>query len=156
MKSYWQQLNERDQTAVAIAGVCVIAYLLYLLVFSPLLSMVSQAKQHWQEKNNTLIWMRRMQQNYSHEKRPQTIEAGNLLSLLTQVLRQASFQRFPYQLAQTSTGEIQLSFEEVPYNAFIGWLREQSSRYTLTIKNMDINKTKILGVVKVSVIFGVE
>lgn len=156
MKAHWQQLNERDQAAVAIAAVCVIAYLLYVVVFAPLSTMVSQARTHWKEKTNTLIWMQRAQQNYSHEKRPQTVEAGNLLSLLTQVLKQTSFQRFPYQLAQTNTGEIQLSFEDVPYNAFIAWLRDQSSRYTLTIKSMDMNKTKVAGVVKVSVIFGVE
>lgn len=156
MKAHWQQLNERDQAAVAIAVVCVIAYLLYALVFSPLSNMVSQAKKHWQEKHNTLIWMQRAQRNYSQEKRPQTVEASNLLSLLTQVLKQASFQRFPYQLAQTNSGEIQLNFEEVPYNAFVAWLRAQSSRYTLSIKSMDMNKTKTAGVVKVSVIFGVD
>ena len=156
MKAYWQQLNERDQVAVGVAGICIVAYLLYALVFSPLSNKVLYAKQHWQEKNRTLTWMQRVQQNYSHEKRPQTVEAGNLLSLLTHVLKQVSFQRFPYQLAQTSNGEIQLSFDEVPYNAFIVWLREQSTKYTLTVKNIDINKTKTSGVVKAVVIFGVE
>jgi general secretion pathway protein M len=156
MKAQWQQFNEREQTAVVIAGLCLIAYLFYALLFSPLTTAVSNARKHWQEKSNTLIWMRHAQQNYSQEKRPQKIAAGNLLSILTEVLKEASFHRFPYQMAQTTSGEIQLSFEEVPYNAFMEWLRDQSTRYTLTIKNLDVNKTKVTGVVKVSVIFGVE
>ncbi len=156
MKAHWQQFSEREQIAVVVAGLCLIAYLFYALLFSPLTIAVLNARKHWYEKNNTLIWMRHAQQNYSQEKRPQKVAAGNLLSILTQVLKHASFHRFPYQLAQTASGEIQLSFDEVPYNAFMVWLRDQSMRYTLTIKNLDVTKTTVPGVVKISVIFGVE
>ncbi len=156
MKAHWQQFSEREQIAVVVAGLCLIAYLFYALLFSPLTIAVSNARKHWYEKNNTLIWMRHAQQNYSQEKRPQKVAAGNLLSILTQVLKHASFHRFPYQLAQTASGEIQLSFDEVPYNAFMEWLRDQSMRYTLTIKNLDVTKTTVPGVVKISVRFGVE
>ena len=126
------------------------------MLFSPLTTAVSNARKHWYEKNSTLTWMRHAQKNYSQEKQPQKVAAGNLLSILTQVLKHASFHRFPYQLAQTASGEIQLSFDEVPYNAFMEWLRVQSMRYTLTVKNLDVTKTNVLGVVKISVIFGVE
>ena len=156
MKAQWQQFNEREQIAVVGAALCLIFYLFYALLFSPLTTAVANARKQWQEKNNTLIWMRHAQQNYSQAKSPQKIAAGNLLSLLTQVLKQASFHRFPYQMAQTASGEIQLSFDEVPYNAFMEWLKDQSTRYTLTIKNLDVSKTTVSGVVKVSVIFGVE
>lgn len=156
MKAQWQQFNEREQIAVVGAALCLIVYLFYALLFSPLTTAVANARKQWQEKNNTLIWMRHAQQNYNQAKSPQKIPAGNLLSLLTQVLKQASFHRFPYQMAQTASGEIQLSFDEVPYNAFMEWLKDQSTRYTLTIKNLDVSKTTVSGVVKVSVIFGVE
>jgi general secretion pathway protein M len=155
MKAQWQQLNEREQLAVVIASGCLLIYLLYALLFSPLLDKVSIARKHWHEKNNTLIWLRHAQQNYSPNHQPQKVAAGNLLSLLTSVLKQASFHHFSYQLAQTSSGEIQLNFEEVPYNAFMTWLREQTSRYTLSIKNMEVTKTTVSGVVKVSITFGV-
>ncbi|MBP6919209.1 MAG: type II secretion system protein M [Legionellaceae bacterium] len=156
MKAHWQQFNEREQTAVVVAGLCLVAYLFYAMLFSPLTTAVSNARKHWYEKNSTLMWMRHAQKNYSQEKQPQKVAAGNLLSILTQVLKHASFHRFPYQLAQTASGEIQLSFDEVPYNAFMEWLRVQSMRYTLTVKNLDVTKTNVSGVVKISVIFGVE
>ena len=100
--------------------------------------------------------MLHVQQNYHEEKKPQKVASSNLLSILTEVLDQASFNRFAYQLEQTATGDIQLSFENVPYNGFMEWLRDQSAQYTLSIKNLDVTKTNINGVVTVSVIFGAE
>lgn len=156
MKAYWQQLNEREQLAVVAASIFVIAYLFYALIYAPLTSAVTNEQAQWRTKQATLVWMRHVEQTYSQDKRPQTVAEGNLLSILTQVLKGASFHRFPYQLAQTAGGEIQLSFDAVPYNAFITWLQAQTVRYTLTIKNIDMTKTDVPGVVKASVIFGVE
>lgn len=156
MRAYWQQLNEREQTIVMFAGVGLSVYLLYALVFAPLSEAVTQAQMNWHSKTNTLSWLRRAQQNYNPSQKPQRVAASNLLSILTAVLKQTSFHHFPYQLAQTTSGEIQLNFEEVPYNAFTVWLRNQTARYTLTIKNMEVTKTPVPGVVKVSVVFAVS
>ncbi len=153
MKAYWQQLNEREQIAVVVAGVFSGLYLLYAVVFSPLVSAVTQSREEWREKKTTLIWMQQAEKRYVGEKKPQTVTAENLLSVLTGLLAKASFHRFPYQLAQTATGDIQLTFDQVPYNAFIVWLQTQSTQYTLTIKTMDITQTDVSGVVKVSVMF---
>ncbi len=156
MKAYWQQLNEREQIAVVVMGVFAVLYLFYALIYAPLVSSVAAAQADWYVKKDTLLWMQHAEQNYDGEKKPQTVAAGNLLSILTQALNQSSFHRFPYQLSQTATGEIQLNFDQVPYNGFILWLQAQSTRYTMTIKHLDITKTDVPGVVKVSVMFSVE
>ncbi len=155
MKAYWQQLNEREQISVLIAAVCLGVYLLYALVYAPLTTAVLNGRTQLLEKQTTLTWIQHVQQGYANEKKPQTVAAGNLLSILTKVLKHTTFSRFPYQLAQTASGEIQLSFDAVPYNAFMAWLQVQTARYTMTIKNMDLTKTDVAGVVKVSVVFGV-
>ena len=155
MKAYWQQLNEREQMAVVLAGVCVVMYLLYACVYAPLSAAVMNGQKQLIEKQQTLTWMQRVQQQNREEKKPQTVSGGSLLSILTNVLHHTSFHRFPYQLSQTASGEIQLQFDAVPYNAFMAWLQTQTSRYTMTIKSMDLNKTDVPGVVKVSVVFGV-
>lgn len=153
MKAYWQQLNEREQSGLMIAGLCSALYLLYALVFAPLMSSVTQAQETWQAKNKTLVWMQQAKKNYAPTQKPQAVTAGNLLSILTERLSETSFRRFPHQLAQTATGDIQLTFDQVPYNAFILWLQRQSTHYTLTVKTMDITKTDVTGVVKASVMF---
>ncbi|PJD90616.1 MAG: general secretion pathway protein GspM [Legionella sp.] len=153
MKTYWQQLNEREQIAVVIAGVFSGLYLLYAVVYSPLASSLTKAREEWREKKTTLVWMQQAEKKVIGEKKPQTVTTDNLLSVLTRLLDQASFHRFTHQLAQTATGDIQLTFEQVPYNAFIIWLQAQSTQYTLTIKTMDITQTDTAGVVKASVMF---
>lgn len=156
MKAYWQQFNEREQKAVLLAGVCLGFYLLYELVYAPLTSAVQYGNHQLSEKQTTLTWMQHVQQTYTDEKKPpQAVGEGNLLSILTKMLSHTTFHRFPYQLAQTATGEIQLSFEAVPYNAFMAWLQIQTAQYTMTIKNMEMSKTEVAGVVKISVVFGV-
>ena len=50
MKAYWQQLNEREQRAVLLAGVCLGFYLLYALVYAPLTSAVRNGRNQLLEK----------------------------------------------------------------------------------------------------------
>ncbi|MCR9192287.1 MAG: type II secretion system protein M [Gammaproteobacteria bacterium] len=153
MKAYWQQLSERDQMAAMVGGVCLVLYLLYALVFEPLSSSVTAAQEAWTEKKATLNWMQHVEKTYVSAKKPQTVTAGNLLSILTTRLNKTSFHRFPHQLSQTATGDIQLTFDQVPYNLFILWLQRQSTEYTLIIKSLDMTKTDVSGIVKAAVMF---
>lgn len=155
MKAYWTQLNDREQVSVGIAGLCCVLYLFYALLFSPLVTAVVMAEQDWTDKKTTLVWMQQVAQGYSRGQAPKQVTSGNLLSVLTELLSKASFQRFPYQLEQTSNGDIQLTFAKVPYNGFIAWLDMQSKHYTLSIKTLYLNKTELPGVVKATVVFTV-
>jgi type II secretory pathway component PulM len=37
----------------------------------------------------------------------------------------------------------------------MAWLQRQTAQYTMTIKNMEMSKTDVAGVVKISLVFGV-
>jgi general secretion pathway protein M len=121
-----------------------------------LVSAVEERKAAWIEKKTTLLWMQQAQRAYAHEQQPTRVTAATLLSVLTELLTHVSFQRFPYQLEQTSSGDIQLTFDAVPYNLFVSWLQTQSKQYTLVIKSLYLSKTDTPGVVKAAVVFTVE
>ena len=156
MKAYWNQLSEREQVLVGLGGIGGLALLFYLLIYDPLVSAVEERKAAWIDKKTTLQWMQRAQQTYAHEQPPIQVTAATLLSVLTELLSHVSFQRFPYQLEQTSSGDIQLTFDAVPYNLFVSWLQTQSKHYTLVIKSLYLSKTNTPGVVKAAVVFTVE
>lgn len=156
MKAYWSQLNEREQVIVGLGGVFGIAMLFYFLVYAPLVSAVDNAKAGWRERKDTIQWMEQAARSNTLEQAPQQVTAANLLSVLTNLLSHVSFQHFPYRLEQTSTGDIQLTFEAVPYNLFITWLQMQSRHYTLVIKSLSLSKTTVSGVIKATVVFTVE
>lgn len=150
--TYWNQLNVRERVMLLIAGVCCLFYVFYALLYSPLVSAVHQATVQLAEERSTLAWMSEVRQQYTKTKATETLSNGQLLTVLGGQLNKTSFHRYPYQLEQTGSGDIQLSFEDVPYNAFVLWLSKFSQQYTCSIKQFSVDRTKISGVVKVSVV----
>lgn len=55
MINYWNNLNERERWMVGIATVCVIFYLFYLFIYSPLTTAVATKFQQLQEKRNACL-----------------------------------------------------------------------------------------------------
>lgn len=152
MKNYWSSLNDRERLTLGLGVVFCICYLFYLLVYAPLTRAVNNASARLSEKKETLQWMQEVRQEYKVKKMPQVLTSSKLLTVLADSLNKTSFKQFPYQLQQTGVSDIQLVFEQVPYNAFIVWLWNMSERYIIVIKQLNIEKTETAGVVKLSLI----
>lgn len=151
--AYWKNLNEREQGSLGLAGLFCVIYLFYLMVYSPLISAVANKNMQLQDKRETLAWMQKIQQHYRKPgKAPETLDSSKLLSLIASELSKPMFSAFTYQMQQTGSGDIQLSFEKIPYNAFITWLWGISHHYTIHIKELHIEQTKTPGIVKLNLL----
>ncbi len=155
MKSHWTNLNTRERLVLGFGGVCCFLLLLYLLILAPLSNAVHDKSQQLIEKQTTLAWMQKARQQHKTAAAPQTLSSAKLLTVLAVQLKSTSFHHFPYQLQQTGSGDIQLSFENVPYNAFVTWLWSVSKRYAFTIKQLTVARTESSGVVNVMVMITV-
>ena len=140
MMHYWQGLNEREQWAVRIGGIFLIIYLIYLIIFSPLFTAVDSTTAQIKEKSQTLTWMRSVRHQHDSIKSPKPITNSKLLSLIASQLNVAPYQGFHYQMQQTSSGDIQLAFEKIPYNIIMNWLWTLSQNYTVTIKHLGVER----------------
>lgn len=152
LKTYWNQWNDRERGLVVIAGICCLLYICYAVIYSPLASAVEQAKVQLTEDQSTLQWMRKVRQQHINTQVPQLLGNGQLLSALGNELNHSSFHQYAYQLEQTGTGDIQLAFEQVPYNLFVVWLKKLSKHYAFSIKQLTVEQTKTSGVVKILVV----
>lgn len=152
MKSYLHNLNERERWMVYSAVVCVILYVYYFFLYSPITSSVESQQEQLIEKADSLQWMNKVKNQKSTGLVKKSIDNGQLLTLLSTQLKNQTSINFPFQLQQTSSGEIQLSFEQVPFNLFIEWLTQLNKQYTINIKQLDVNKTTTPGVVRLMVI----
>lgn len=152
MKNYWNSLNHREKAMVALAAITVMVYLFYLLVYSPLKTSLNTKTHQLIEKTDTLKWMQkaRLQERSSHAR--EAISNGQLLTLIANQLKEGPLKRFPNQLQQTSNGEIQLNFNEVPFNQCLKWLEKIHQNYAVTIKQLNAEKTQTSGLVKLSII----
>ena len=149
----WKNLNEREQAGLGVAGLFCVIYFFYLIIYSPLISAVANKNQQLQDKRETLAWMQKIQQQYHQvNKKTNSFDNGKLLALIASELNNPTFKVFTYHMEQTSSGDIQLSFEKIPYNAFITWLSKISHQYTIHIKTLHIEHTKTPGLVKLNLL----
>lgn len=150
---YWKSLNEREQGSLGFAGLFCVIYLFYLVIYSPLTSAVTNKNQQLKDKRESLAWMQKIQQQYRQPgKAIQAIDSSKLLSLIASELSKPAFSAFTYQMQQTGSGDIELSFEKIPYNAFIKWLWEISHHYTIHIKELHIEHSETPGLVKLNLL----
>ncbi len=148
MRTYWNSLNARERLTLGIGVVFCLCYLFYLLFYAPLSRAVHSKSQQLIEKQETLVWLEQIRHLHTIKTAPQTLTSSKLLTVLADQLNSTSFKRFPYQLQQTGVSDIQLMFDHVPYNAFISWLSAVNDKYTISIKQLNIERTDTAGVVK--------
>ncbi|KTC68284.1 putative general secretion pathway protein YghD [Legionella birminghamensis] len=151
MMNYWQNLSERDRLTLSIGIVFTIAYLFYLLVYSPLSSAVNNKTTQLKDKEATLAWMKQINKRPQNTKEPEVINNGRLLSIISTQLNNTRFKSFTYQLQQTGPGDIQINYEKVPYSQFLQWLWQLNSDYAILLKQLSIDKTDTPGVVKLTI-----
>ena len=152
MIAYWNNLNDREKWMAAGAGLCLILYFYYLFLYSPLSHNVSQKSTQLTEKIVTLAWLKKIRQQNHATKIKQKIDNSQLLTLLATQLKDNSTLTSPYQLQQTGTGDVQLTFEEVSFNLFITWLEKINGKYTVTIKQFDADHSARPGVVRLMIV----
>ncbi len=151
LKAYWNNLNDRERWMLGSGGVCCFFLLYYALLYAPLTDSVKEKSQQLKEKEETLVWMQKARSQYKRGTPAQALGSSQLLSVLANQLKSASFHGFSYQLQQTGAGDIQLSFDQVPYNPFVSWLWSVSQRYAFSIRQFNAERTGTPGVVKVLV-----
>lgn len=151
MINYWQQWNDRERIMVVAAVLCALIYAFYLLIYSPLTTAVNNKTKQLAEKTDTLLWMKEAAKQRHPQQAPETTSNSKLLVIITSQLGE-QLKHFPYQLQQTAGGDIQLSFEQIPYAAAMQWLWTLNQHYKISLKQMRMDKTDTAGVIKWSVV----
>ncbi len=154
MKFEWHNLSERDRIALILGGVIVVLYLFCLFIYSPLNNAIQKEKNQVIENKETLSWMRQVS-NAKGQPNIENVSKSKLLSLIAFQLAKQSFNDYPYVLQQTTDHDISLSYDSVPFNAFMAWLWSLQQHYSIRIKQIDIKKIKPAGLVKLQLILSV-
>lgn len=152
MKNYWNNLNDREKWTLIGGMLCVFLYLYYLFLYSPLSNAVNQKSKQLVEKTQTLEWMKSVQGQAKAPKTKQTVSDNQLLTLLSSQLNDEKTLKYPFQLQQTGSGDIQLSLAEVPFDLFMNWLSTLNENYTIQIMQFNVEPTPTPGLVKIMII----
>lgn len=137
---------------VIVAGVSLFIYGYYLLLYAPLSNQVNQKSTQLIEKTETLEWMKQVRMQKRSAKRKESVDNSQLLTILASQLKNNKTLKFPYQLQQTGSGDVQLTFDAVPFQNFIQWLAKINEVYSINIKQFDVEKTPTPGVTRLMII----
>ncbi|CZG10793.1 GspM family type II secretion system protein LspM [Legionella pneumophila serogroup 1] len=152
MKTYLNTLNDREKWMVIVAGVSLFIYGYYLLLYAPLSNQVNQKSTQLIEKTETLEWMKQVRMQKRSAKRKESVDNSQLLTILASQLKNNKTLKFPYQLQQTGSGDVQLTFDAVSFQNFIQWLAKINEVYSINIKQFDVEKTSTPGVTRLMII----
>ncbi len=155
LMNYWQQLNEREQLLVLIAALFLALAVIYFGWYHPLRQATQSAQRQLLDARSTLAWMQQVEPFLEKKQAPQQLSGPKLLSVLSASLMQTACRAFPSHLEQATAKRIQLTFDEVPYVPLMSWLNAMSARYAFTIEQLQVNRSKNRGMVKLLLIISV-
>ncbi|PWY53856.1 general secretion pathway protein GspM [Legionella qingyii] len=153
MKAYLSSLNEREKWMLIGGTLCLLLYVYYLFLYSPLSQKVTQKSTQLVEKTTTLTWMQNIrQQSHIKQTKKQSVDNSQLLTTLATKLKNDPTLKFPYQLQQTGLGDIQLTFDAVAFDLFIAWLEKLNQHYAITVKQFEADRSKTPGVTRLMIL----
>lgn len=154
LKIYWEKLSEREQKLSSIAAIVLVLYLFYALLYSPIMSSVTQKNRLLKEQKEVLYWMQGIRNQYTNTNNTVALSQEQILSTITKQLKVSNFKDFVYQLQQTRDGCIQLNFAVIPYTEFITWLNAFCIKYRVVVKQFSASAATTNGLVSIMVVFG--
>jgi general secretion pathway protein M len=151
MKDWLQQLNQREQVSLLALGFALAAYLLYMLVWSPLDGMRDRLQVQNQVVAGSLQRVDAMVSEILQlrDSGTQTHSRRNLTTLINQSTSRLQLQ--VTRLQPNSRGEIQVRLENAAFDDILLWLHEMEYREGLLVREVSITQAGTVGRVNATV-----
>jgi type II secretory pathway component PulM len=151
VKAWFTQLNQREQLSLLVLGVVLVAYLVYLLVWSPL---DRRRDQLAQQNRGVAESLQRVDAMVSEVVKLRESDARpgrqrNLTSLINQSTARQALQ--VSRLQPNSRGEIQVRLESAAFDALLAWLYELEYREGLLVREVSITQSGTSGRVNATI-----
>lgn len=147
MKTWWQQLNIREQRLVVVMSALISIFILYSLIWQPMNESIETSKLKVERQQELLTWVQESAQRYQQAKRNGDRSSGESLSSI--VNRTSRLEKISITRMQPQGDDLQVWIDEISFNQLLSWLEKLASRDGLQVKNIDLSKADQQGVVRV-------
>lgn len=147
MKTWWQQLNIREQRLVVVMSALISIFILYSLIWQPMNESIETSKLKIERQQKLLTWVQESAQRYQQAKRNGGRSSGESLSSI--VNRTSRLEKISITRMQPQGDDLQVWIDEISFNQLLSWLEKLASRDGLQVKNIDLSKADQQGVVRV-------
>lgn len=157
IKSWWENLAEREKKMVLVAGIFLAIFIFYTFLWSPLSSSVSQLKFHVNENRALLRYLEKASvkiDRYQSEGVTATVNPStqNILLAVEETLSRHQLSSYLKQVQQPQKNQIQLVFNNVPLDQWMGWLQECLSTQEMVIVSMQVTRSATPGGAVISLV----
>ncbi len=143
MKEWFQQLAQREQTLVMVAGGFAVFALIIMLGVRPVWSKAARNHELIEEKQSLLSELTQVAQRIGPQTGSSTsTSAGSAQSLVVVVdrtTRERGLAAYLKRNQPDGTSSIRLRFENVPFDTLMGWLSQLQSQYSLSTTSANID-----------------
>lgn len=155
LMQWWQERTEREQYILGAGGIVVVILLVYVLIWKPLTSHVSNMRQEIIQDSSLLSWMDaaadRIEQfrAQGYVKRQPSQQA--LLVTVEQSLMQNRLSQYVSNTQQQNDQQINLTLKNVPFDKMMDWLEGLWKADNILVDTIAITNTTTSGVVNTTV-----
>lgn len=155
MKDWWLNLALREKQMVAAGSLVIILFLLYEIIWSPLVLMNDNLRIRIQHNRDTLTSMQNTNQLIQHiektsqEKRQKPKES--LLGILQTEINKSIFASHVMQLHQAESDAVQFNLTKVDFDKALVFLTSLWKTYNIIVSQMTVTPTGTPGEVMMDV-----
>ena len=147
MKTWWQQLNLREQRLIMAMAAAISVFILYGLIWQPLNENIASSKLKIERQQALLSWVEDNTKRYKQAKLTSGNRSGaSLSSIVNRTSRQNDI---IITRMQPQADDLQVWIDEISFNQLLTWLEQLASREGLRVKNIDLSLADEQGVVRV-------
>ncbi|SEL57181.1 general secretion pathway protein M [Colwellia chukchiensis] len=147
MKTWWQQLNLREQRLVMAMSAVIGVFIFYGLIWQPLNENIARTKAKVARQQALLNWVEEKTDDYQVAMRSNKVKSGASLSSI--ITRTSRVNNITITRMQPQGEDLQVWINEIAFNSLLSWLEQLAAREGLLVKNIDLSLTEQPGVVRV-------
>lgn len=142
MKNWWLNLSLREKQTLSVGMALVSIFLIYEIIFSPLLNAVTSLRQKIHTDQTLLAFMQasddRIRTLQKNPLSPAHKNAGSLFSIVQDDISTNAIAKNISQLQQAENDSVQLRLQKVNFDEFIKWVTRACQEHQLIISQLSI------------------
>ena len=152
MFDYFKTLTQSERTALIIASIFVIIFLIYQLVFSPLQNAIDKKQQLLNNKTQTLHWLQvnsveYLRLNKNKPRQTKTHSGESLLTIIDQTTVKLDVRSFIRRIDPEGKNQVQIWFERINFDDLIHLLNILQRNNNIRVVSLAVNRQTELALV---------
>ena len=155
MKDWWLGLSQREKIITGLGGTATLLFLLYALVWGPLINKTDRLRQDVNNQAELIAFMKNnvatIQQLRKKQTKPVKESNDSLLTITERSFKTSNLSTFDPQLQQSADKQVKVQFKAIPFRNLLLWIDRLSRSHAISVAKISIQPIETAGDVKADI-----